>query len=613
MKKKNWFVLLMLMIMFSGIVFSTLTSVHIINEILIKSKEQRTRIVSERVHYSVMNSMIRPITVSETMAHDGSLIKLMEMAGKSKPQEAEAEMAEYLESIRSGFGYRMVFAVCDKTKAYYTYDGLGRIMEPDKSSDDSWYERFQRSGKYYDLNVDTDRANNWDLYVFVNIQVRNKKGEFLGICGVGVEMTKLQEILEDCEKDYDVKINLTDHEKLIQVDTDRNQIENSCLEVGNYSTQKKDEFIVERNHNTMVLSNYMADLDWYLIIQDRGTHSVNVLEIVWPCIVILLIGMLAMAIIFGMIHYQKKQMAGVISKKVEVEKKQMDILTAMSGIYLTTHVINLKEDTVEEIKIAENVRFKVNLQERATSQMAEAIRNNVELSYLEAALLFTDLTTLRERMKHMKILVEQFVGRYNGWFRAQFIANSYDEDGNVETVIFTTQIIDAEKKQEEMLVRISLTDELTGLYNRRAYEIHLKEVEMMMPENLVVISMDLNGLKLANDTKGHEAGDELIKGAAVCMMNAFIDYGRIYRTGGDEFIAILQLEKEELFSMLDKFQKNICRWYGDFNSKMSISCGVVTHKEYPKMGINELAAIADKYMYDDKNEYYKCCEELRRK
>ncbi|MBP3277594.1 MAG: GGDEF domain-containing protein, partial [Butyrivibrio sp.] len=57
-------------------------------------------------------------------------------------------------------------------------------------------------------------------------------------------------------------------------------------------------------------------------------------------------------------------------------------------------------------------------------------------------------------------------------------------------------------------------------------------------QKLAVIVCDINGLKYVNDTKGHAAGDQLIKDACSLICNVFT-HGSVYRTGGDEFIVLL--------------------------------------------------------------------------
>ena len=65
-----------------------------------------------------------------------------------------------------------------------------------------------------------------------------------------------------------------------------------------------------------------------------------------------------------------------------------------------------------------------------------------------------------------------------------------------------------------------MTDEMTRLFNRRCYDEDIQLFrEKGMDEDFVLLSVDVNGLKVANDTKGHAAGDELIKGSGLpCLL-----------------------------------------------------------------------------------------------
>ncbi len=84
------------------------------------------------------------------------------------------------------------------------------------------------------------------------------------------------------------------------------------------------------------------------------------------------------------------------------------------------------------------------------------------------------------------------------------------------------------------LQRISLEDRLTGLYNRNALIHHAENP----PRGSVgVVYLDLNGLKLINDTEGHTRGDEMLCAAARLLQQHF-PRARCYRVGGDEFVAL---------------------------------------------------------------------------
>ena len=82
-------------------------------------------------------------------------------------------------------------------------------------------------------------------------------------------------------------------------------------------------------------------------------------------------------------------------------------------------------------------------------------------------------------------------------------------------------------------------DKLTGLYNRRFYEKALHRIDRTEHRPVSVILGDVNGLKLVNDTFGHEAGDELLQLAAGIIASLCRPGDILARWGGDEFIILL--------------------------------------------------------------------------
>ena len=96
------------------------------------------------------------------------------------------------------------------------------------------------------------------------------------------------------------------------------------------------------------------------------------------------------------------------------------------------------------------------------------------------------------------------------------------------------------KRQINEQIHISMTDELTKLFNRRCYYKDMEEQrDDMQHQAFSLFSIDLNGLKDINDDQGHAAGDTLLCGAADCLRTAVGSDGKVYRTGGDEFLAIV--------------------------------------------------------------------------
>lgn len=168
-----------------------------------------------------------------------------------------------------------------------------------------------------------------------------------------------------------------------------------------------------------------------------------------------------------------------------------------------------------------------------------------------------------------------------------------------------------EKYEKEKYMYTSNTDELTKCFNRRAYDLDMENLDLNT--EWVYISLDLNGLKKANDTLGHSAGDELICAAANCMKFAFASYGKIYRIGGDEFVVWIQESVSNIDSILQVFDATISDWHGKYSNSISISYGVVKSSEQSFDSVHEISKLADERMYKSKSEYYNISDNDRRR
>ena len=132
---------------------------------------------------------------------------------------------------------------------------------------------------------------------------------------------------------------------------------------------------------------------------------------------------------------------------------------------------------------------------------------------------------------------------------------------------------------------MSNIDKMTGCFNRKAYdERHFQRYAWIL--NFIYVSMDVNGLKIINDRQGHAAGDELICVAASCMKTRFDRYGKVYRMGGDEFAAILFVEREQFEWIRRQFDGDIKYWSCNRIKELSISYGYVSSSEC-QWGSNE--------------------------
>lgn len=164
------------------------------------------------------------------------------------------------------------------------------------------------------------------------------------------------------------------------------------------------------------------------------------------------------------------------------------------------------------------------------------------------------------------------------------------------------------KQNEEKIVALSITDQLTGLHNRRGFLVFAEQQLKLADRNrrrVLLFFADLDGLKGINDTLGHKEGDQAIADVATVLRDTFRSSDIIARMGGDEF-AILAIDPEEnnielimnrLQNQVDLHNRQAKRKY-----QLSISVGSSFYDPENPSSVDELMASADALMYEQKRK-----------
>jgi diguanylate cyclase (GGDEF)-like protein len=159
---------------------------------------------------------------------------------------------------------------------------------------------------------------------------------------------------------------------------------------------------------------------------------------------------------------------------------------------------------------------------------------------------------------------------------------------------------------QEHIRELSMTDELTGLANRRGFfafaQQQLKQARRTK-ERLVLLYADLDNLKTINDTHGHLAGDRVLADAARIFRDTFRESDIIARMGGDEFAMILMRSPETGISAVrSRLQQRIDEYNArrDGALKLSVSLGIAIYEPDQLISVDELVREADARMYEEK-------------
>lgn len=171
-----------------------------------------------------------------------------------------------------------------------------------------------------------------------------------------------------------------------------------------------------------------------------------------------------------------------------------------------------------------------------------------------------------------------------------------------ETLELSSFFIASEIANYQLLGRLeqlSSMDLLTGVMNRNSMNNRVSQfISGAVPhKSLAVVFADLNGLKRINDTKGHDAGDNLLREASFILRDSFGD-GEVYRAGGDEFLVIiLDKPKEQLEAQIQKLREDSM-----IPGHVSFSLGFYYGDK--DLDIRKAMHEADVLMYEDKKKFY---------
>ena len=305
----------------------------------------------------------------------------------------------------------------------------------------------------------------------------------------------------------------------------------------------------------------------------------------------------------GILSENMRDYVKEIVHQKEKMTENLTILTAMSEIYDYVNLIDFSASTETLLNNSDDLHAIPIAPGQDHTHLVQGLRDKIDVNMVDEFWNFTNITTVPTRLVGRNSISGEFISNEIGWFRAQYIRIVGDISEKPSVVIYTVQSIDADKRREEKLILISRTDELTRLFNRRCYEEDIESIRQEgIKDDLVIISADLNGLKDTNDNKGHAAGDELIKAAASCLTLGIEHNGKIYRTGGDEFIALVYCDDVE--PILERVREHARNWKGKLINEVSISFGYASHKDHPDATIEQLEKFADEAMYKEKERYY---------
>ena len=266
-----------------------------------------------------------------------------------------------------------------------------------------------------------------------------------------------------------------------------------------------------------------------------------------------------------------------------------------------------------EMRVDSLFRQRLNKHYQEIQQLQSVLRDKIDNSAVQYREFGKDLENALHELENMNLDNDSIEnGRRDIVRQLRTILNSKIDLALIldETQAYLAMVGSNSQKLSEELdqVRVlSLTDDVTGLPNRRAF-LRRAEDEIGRSERdktpLTLITIDLDHFKNINDSYGHSVGDEILRLFAHDVLSIFRRYDMVSRYGGEEFAVLLpNTEKEGALRALDKIQTKVSTTFLTHNDQSialpTFSAGLAIHR--PGENMQSLIDRADKYLYKAKH------------
>lgn len=188
-----------------------------------------------------------------------------------------------------------------------------------------------------------------------------------------------------------------------------------------------------------------------------------------------------------------------LEERLEKEKNQNEVLSALAKIYYAVFRIDLENDSYEEIFCNEDVRYLLNQYGSASENLKGLCENFIVPEHRKRMEQFFDLSTVARRLKDKEIIDAECFAKDGNWHGASFIAKRRDEKGNATHILYATRLISDEKEREEKL--ISIAENATEANEAKTEFVSQIAHDIRTPLNSIFGFLEIAEANISNDEK----------------------------------------------------------------------------------------------------------------
>ncbi len=250
----------------------TLTSInHIIalNNAESQLKNQSLPLSVDNIYTEIQKQIIEPYLISSMMANDTFVKDWL-----INDEENNLKIKQYLSSVKNKYEMFSAFLVSEKSKSYYTQNGLVEKITT-KSSHNKWYYDFKDSQKSHEINLDFNKNLTNTMMMFVNYKIYDNEYQFIGVTGIALKISYIDDMLKKFRQKHSMKVTFYDEKgNVVLAERDYtshlNIVDNKNLKDLKDKIISKDSNLIEYTNNKenyLIKTKYIDELNLYLSVE----------------------------------------------------------------------------------------------------------------------------------------------------------------------------------------------------------------------------------------------------------------------------------------------------------------------------------------------------------
>jgi len=412
------------------------TSLTIVNYIISLNnaesqlKNQSLPLSVDNIYTDIQKHIIEPYLISSMMAND-TFVKHWLI----NDEKESLKIKQYLNTVKNKYEMFSTFLVSQKSKNYYTHNGLIEKITKNKPHN-AWYYKFKESQKSHEINLDFNKNLTSTMMMFVNYKIYDDEYHLIGITGIALKISYINEMLKRFRLKHHLKVTFYDEDGNIvlvenNVDSYKNIVDNKALKKLKDQIITKEDNIIEYEDNGesyIIQTKYISELNLYLSVEAHvGGLTKDVKRVFYfNLFVSFFVTLIITLLILFIIHTNNKRilylaefdtLTKVINRRVFTEKfEHFLLLTKRDEKKLS--LVFLDIDDFKNI----NDKLGHNIGDEVLKIFAKTIKANLRETDLVGRwggeeftilLIGCDLKEAKRRIKKLQLIIENNKTLYN--------------------------------------------------------------------------------------------------------------------------------------------------------------------------------------------------------